>query len=132
VNKRLDLVLADRTDSSHPRNLAVDSLLNISRIGKQTPVQDNAYEFVGIALFSEKGSAILRRVYRDAQTRNPSPFHESPSFNQSGFVDIIQEIIGEGHQVSGLEVSNGWIEIHERIDVDQAEKELQIVQPSRS
>ena len=132
VNKRLDLVLADRTDSSHPRNLAVDSLLNISRIGKQTPVQDNAYEFVGIALFSEKGSAILRRVYRDAQTRNPSPFHESPSFNQSGFVDIIQEIIGEGHQVSGLEVSNGWIEIHERIDVDQAEKELQIVRPSRS
>ena len=132
VNKRLDLVLADRTDSSHPRNLAVDSLLNISRIGKQTPVQDNAYEFVGIALFSEKGSAILRRVYLDAQTRNPSPFHESPSFNQSGFVDIIQEIIGEGHQVSGLEVSNGWIEIHERIDVDQAEKELQIVQPSRS
>jgi phosphoenolpyruvate phosphomutase len=129
VDKRLDLVLADRNNSSHPRSLAVDSLLNISHIGKQTPQEDNAYEFVGIALFSERGSEILRSVYRDSKSRNPSPFHEASGFSQAGFVDIIQETINQGHQVAGLEVSSGWIEIHERIDVDRAEEELQIIRP---
>lgn len=131
VNKRLDLVIADRHDASHPRSLAVDSLLNISRIGKDVPRQENAYEFVGMGFFSEKGAKILRDVYSDAKSRNPSPFHEAPNADQASFVDIIQEVVNQGHQVSGLEISTGWIEIHDRIDVNRAEEELEIIRSNR-
>jgi len=131
VNKRLDLVLADRPDASHQRSLAIDSLLDVSRIGKQAPQQENTYEFVGIAFFSEKGAEILRDVYQDSMTRNSSPFHEASSFSQASFIDILQETIDQGHQVSGLEVSTGWIEIHERIDIDRAEQELEVIRSVR-
>jgi phosphoenolpyruvate phosphomutase len=131
VNKRLDLVIADRNDTNNIRSLTVDSLRNISRIGKLIPRQENTYEFVGMGLFSERGATILRDVYSESNSRKPSPFHEAPTFGQASFVDIIQETINQGHNVSGLEVSTGWIEIHERIDVKRAEEELEIIHPNR-
>ena len=54
VNKRLDLVTADRQDTNNVRSLAVDSLRNISQIGKQVVRQENTFEFVGMGFFSEK------------------------------------------------------------------------------
>ena len=131
VNKRLDLVIAGRSDPSNLRSLAVDSLLDVSRIGKQAPQQENTYEFVGIAFFSEKGSQILRNIYLDSKLRDPSPYHEASSFSQASFIDIIQEAIDQGHQVNGLEVSTGWIEIHERVDIDRAEQELEVIRRRR-
>ena len=131
VDKRLDIVIGDRRNTSHARSLAVDSLLNISRIGKDVPRGDNAYEFVGMGLFSKKGAEILRKVYNDTKLINPSPFNEASTFEQASFVDIIQETINQGHKVSGLEVSTGWIEIHQRIDVNRAEEELDIIRPNR-
>ena len=131
VNKRLDLAIADRHNSSNMRSLAIDSLLDISRIGKQAPQQENTYEFVGIAFFSEKGAEILRNTYHDSKARNPSPFHEAPTFSQAAFTDVIQETISQGHQVNGLEVSTGWIEIHQRNDINQAEQELESIRRYR-
>jgi phosphoenolpyruvate phosphomutase len=131
VNKSLDLVTADRQDTNNIRSLAVDSLRTISKIGKQVVRQENTFEFVGMGFFSEKGAEILRKIYNDAKTRNPSPFHEASEFSQASFNDIIQEAIDQGHKVSGLEISTGWIEIHERVDVNHAEEELEILRPNR-
>jgi choline kinase len=131
VDKRLYLAIGDRRDSSRLRSLTVDSLLDITRIGKRTPQQKNTYEFVGMALFSQRGAEILRNIHQNSSARSPSPFQEASSFSQASFIDIIQETIDEGHQVSGLEVSTGWIEIHERIDVERAEQELEVIRSHR-
>ena len=58
-----------------------------------------------------------------------SPFHESSSFEQAAIVDIIQEVIDQGYPVQGLELSTGWIEIHNPQDALLAEKELDTVRP---
>ena len=99
----------------------------ITRIGKEVPSQLADYEFIGLAYFSENGAEIIRKVYRDALSKNPSPFHEAPSFEQASIVDIDQEIIDLGFPVLGMEVSTGWIEIHTRVDVGKAEQELNSV-----
>ncbi len=132
VNKRLDLVIADRRDTNHRRSLAVDSLLNVSRIGKNSPQQENTYEFTGMAFFSAKGADILRETRRVAMEKNASPFHEADNFRQASFNDLIQETINQGTLVNGLEISTGWIEIHQREDVQRAEQELEIIRLSRS
>jgi phosphoenolpyruvate mutase len=132
VNKRLDLAIADRSDTNHRRSLAVDSLLEISHIGKNAPQQETTYEFTGMAFFSEPGARIMREMYSGAQSRNPAPFHEADRFSQATFNDLIQETINQGHVVNGLEVSTGWIEIHQRVDVERAEKELEMIRLRRS
>ena len=43
---------------------------------------------------------------------------------QANVMDILQEIIDQGFQVIGLEVSTAWIEIHNRQDIQMAEEEL--------
>lgn len=124
VDKRLELVISGRQYRSHPRSLLVDSPVTITRIGKDIPKQESDYEFVGIALFSAKGAEILRSVYRTAKTQGASPFHESPNFGKAAIVDIFQEIMDQGFPVLGIEVSTGWIEIHNRQDILTAEEEL--------
>ena len=42
-------------------------------------------------------------------------------------MDILQEIIEQGYPVLGLELSTGWVEIHNREDVGTAEEELDAV-----
>jgi len=132
VSKRLDLAIADRRDTDHRRSLAVDSLLEISHIGKNAPQQENTYEFTGMAFFSAQGARIIREMYSAAQSRNQAPFHEADGFGQATFNDLIQETINQGHVVNGLEVSTGWIEIHQRMDVERAEKELEMIRLRRS
>jgi hypothetical protein len=71
-------------------------------------------------------------MYSAAQSRNQAPFHEADGFGQATFNDLIQETINQGHVVNGLEVSTGWIEIHQRVDVERAEKELEMIRLRRS
>ena len=124
VDKRLDLAIGGRQYPSRSHSLIVDSPVTISHIGKDIPKQNADYEFIGIAFFSEKGAETLRKVYEGAKAQGATPFHESPSFDQATIVDIIQEIIDQGFPVMGLELSTGWIEIHNRHDVRKAEEEL--------
>ena len=126
IDKRLDLAIGTRQYSSR-RRLQTDSPVKITQIGKAIPKQMADYEFVGIVLFSDKGAEILRDVYNTAKKKGASPFHESSSIDQANVVDILQEIIDQGFPVLGLELSTGWIEIHNREDVGRAEEELDSV-----
>ena len=126
VDKRLDLAIGARQYSSR-RRLQADSPVKITRIGKAIPKQMADYEFVGIAFFSDRGAQFLRDVYSTAKNEVASPFHESSSIEQANVVDILQEIIDQGFPVLGLELSTGWIEIHNREDVSKAEEELDAV-----
>jgi phosphoenolpyruvate phosphomutase len=40
------------------------------------------------------------------------PFHEAESLQTASLTDLIQELIERGVEVSCVEVSSGWMEIH--------------------
>jgi choline kinase len=98
--------------------------VEIARIGKNIRTDEADYEFTGIAYFSEEGARILRKVYQDCLATDDGAFHEAESFAHAGVTDMIQEIIDRGFSVLGLEVYQGWMEIHKPEDVEIAAIEL--------
>ena len=85
---------------------------NILRIGKQIDPKKAHGEFIGLALFSKRGSETLKRCYTGSLKKYKNKkFHESSSVDKAYFTDIIQEIIDNGFQVNYLDVYGDWIEI---------------------
>ena len=77
-----------------------------------------------MAYFSEEGAGILKKVYHDCCQDNVLPFHEAKNFGQATETDLLQEIIERGFKVTGMEVYQGWMEIHNYSDIDIANQEL--------
>jgi len=99
-------------------------MIELTKIGKNISKSDADYEFIGIAYFSEKGAEILKKVYDDCKRNAKGRFHESESFDRASDLDLIQEIIDRGFVVNALEVYKGWIEVHNKKDIEIAEKML--------
>jgi phosphoenolpyruvate phosphomutase len=112
-NKKLDLVCTKYHPEVGIRTLTFDRSNPILRIGKNIPEDEADYEFIGMAMFSSKGTEILREEYNNLKKRHVKrPFGESESLQKASFVDIIQHLIDKGIAVSALEVNSGWMEIH--------------------
>ncbi len=125
VDKRLDLVVSkEKRRPRFHRSLHPTGLAELERIGKEIDVEVADYEFAGVAYFSEEGARILRKVYHDAEAESVGAFHEARSFPEAGVTDLIQEVIDRGFSVYGLQVYKGWMEIHNRQDVELAEREM--------
>lgn len=124
VDKKLDLVISQGKRSTHYRSLHPMKRAKITQIGKNINVERADYEFIGMAYFSEEGARILRKVYHDCLATVDGPFHEADSFDRAGVTDLLQEVIDRGFAVHGLEVFQGWMEIHKNEDVEIAAVEL--------
>ncbi|MDY7076362.1 MAG: isocitrate lyase/phosphoenolpyruvate mutase family protein [Chloroflexota bacterium] len=124
VDKRLDLVVSHGKHARHYRSLHPMKRTAITQVGKNINVEKADYEFTGIAYFSEEGARILRKVYHDCLATVDGPFHEADSLAQAGVTDLLQEVIDRGFAVHGLEIFQGWIEVHKKEDVDIAAAEL--------
>lgn len=84
----------------------------IVRIGQQLPREQAHGEFIGMAMFSEKGTQALRECYRASQERyKTTGFHEAGSFIKASFTDMIQELIDRGHSVQAVPIFKGWMEV---------------------
>jgi phosphoenolpyruvate phosphomutase len=84
----------------------------VARIGQQLPHEQTHGEFIGMAMFSEKGTQALRDCYRAAQEAYKSTgFHESGSLAKASFTDMIQELIDRGHAVEAVPIFKGWMEV---------------------
>jgi phosphoenolpyruvate phosphomutase len=82
------------------------------KIGQQLPREQAHGEFIGMAMFSEKGAQALRDCYRSAQEQYKSTgFHEAGSFAKASFTDMIQELIDRGHRVDAVPIFKGWMEV---------------------
>jgi len=123
IDKNLDLVLTKNKPTTEIRKLYQEDN-NIIRIGKAINKGMADFEFVGIAFFSEYGVEIIRKIYQDCKLNHKGPFHEAESFEMASFTDFIQEIIDRGFKVDFFEVHKGWIEIHNKKDVETAERIL--------
>lgn len=121
--KKLDLILSKNKPSGERRRLYQKDN-EILRIGKKINKNMADYEFVGIAYFSEYGAEIIKKIYNDCKLNHKGPFHEANSFESASITDFIQEIIDRGFKVNLLEIHKGWIEIHNKKDIELAERLL--------
>ena len=84
----------------------------IVKIGQHVPQEQAHAEFIGMAMFSEKGIQALTGAYRNALSASANkPFHESPSLTKASFTDMIQELIDSGHGVQAVPIFKGWMEV---------------------
>jgi phosphoenolpyruvate phosphomutase len=84
----------------------------IVRIGQQLPREQAHGEFIGMAMFSEKGTLAFRECYKAAQASQASAgFHESRNLSKASFTDLIQEMIDRGHTVQAVPIFKGWMEV---------------------
>jgi len=85
----------------------------VVKIGKKVPADQANCEFAGLALFDKSGFERLLNVYREVLTKHGNkPFHEASSPVTASLTDMLQELINQGEEVVGVEVSSGWMEIH--------------------
>jgi len=121
IDKILELVLTKNKPSEQTRDLyQIEN--EIVRIGRSINMEMADYEFTGIAYFSEYGVESIRRIYNECKLNHKGNFHEANSFQNASFIDFIQEVIDRGFRVDILEVHKGWFEIHNRKDIEIAEK----------
>ena len=119
----LDLVVTKKNFNSGLRSLRQSPLTELVRIGKQVHLDSADSEFIGVAYFSENGARALRETYEDLVKKEDTSFHESSAFKDASFNDIFQELADRGYPIHGLEVHQGWREIHTRKDLRLAEAE---------
>jgi phosphoenolpyruvate phosphomutase len=117
----VDLVITKYPPIKGRRQLNIGRHNPILKIGKDIPREEANYEFVGIALFSENGLNILKKLYEKSKVRYyRKKFHEAKSFEKASFTDMIQELIDNGIEISSLEVNSGWTEVHTFEDYKRA------------
>ena len=95
---------------------------NTSRFGKYT--KDMIGEFLGIMKLSKNGSKILLDRYEELEKLHVGQFHEASSFESAYIVDIIQDIIDLGVNVSPIKISGKWCEIDTLQDLENSKKKF--------
>ena len=84
----------------------------VLKIGQHLPLEQAHAEFIGLAMFSEKGAEALKRAYREASNKYEAKgFHEAGAFIRASFTDMIQELIDTGHEVNCVTIFKGWMEV---------------------
>ena len=123
IDKKLDLVLTKNKPLKERRVLHQKDN-DIVRIGKNIDKKMADYEYIGIAYFSENGVDICRKIFHESKKNHIGPFQEASSFEKASFTDFIQEIIDRGFKVNILDIHKGWLEVHDKDDVEVAERIL--------
>jgi len=122
--KELDLVIEKSLEYNHPRRIIPKFEKRILRIGKKISKELATAEFIGIAYFSTEGAKNLKKVYGDCQKNRPGRFHEATDLKHASITDMLQEMIDRGYKIHYFEVTDGWIEIHNKDDLKYAETML--------
>ena len=103
------------------RYISPDEQNRIVKIGQHVPHEQAHGEFIGLAMFSERGIDAFKRVYRDAQqTYQTKGFHEAGSLTKATFTDMVQELIDHGHSVNCVPTFKGWMEVDSFEEYQQA------------
>jgi len=85
----------------------------VTKIGKNVNANEAYGEFIGLAKFSKKGAEILKREYVQVKKHfgQNSPFHESLTLEKAYLTDMIQELVDKGHNISNVDIKDGWMEL---------------------
>jgi phosphoenolpyruvate phosphomutase len=84
----------------------------IVKLGQQLPHDQAHGEFIGMAMFSDKGIKAFRDCYRASLDKYKSAgFHEAGTLAKASFTDLVQELIDLGHRVDAVPIFKGWMEV---------------------
>ncbi|MEO7327525.1 MAG: isocitrate lyase/phosphoenolpyruvate mutase family protein [Minicystis sp.] len=107
-----DLVVLKDAQESGYRFLGAEAPHVVAKVGRTIPAKQGSGEFVGMAMFTQKGARLLTDTYRQlSETRSVGEFHEADSLRAASFPDLLQELIDRGHEVCAIDVYKGWLEI---------------------
>ncbi|MEK7797247.1 MAG: isocitrate lyase/phosphoenolpyruvate mutase family protein, partial [Nitrospirota bacterium] len=119
-----DLVLMDVPPPAGYRFVPLDGPGRMVRIGQHLDPEQAHGEFIGLAMFSERGTALLKSAYHAVSSQPAAPFHEAPSLQKASLTDMLQELVTRGHEVSCLTIYKGWMEVDTFEDYQQAWADL--------
>lgn len=112
-NKKLDLIKAKYDPVIGLRKLEVERENPVEKIGKKLSEDEANFEFIGLAMFSDKGIKNFKQAYHTSKEKyTQGQFQEAESFDLAHFYDLLQEMIDGGYKVNVLEISGGWSEVH--------------------
>jgi phosphoenolpyruvate phosphomutase len=84
----------------------------VVKIGQHLSHDQAHGEFIGMAMFSEKGIDAFRSGYRAALEKyKATGFHEAGTVTKASFTDLIQELIDQGQRVDAVPIFKGWMEV---------------------
>jgi phosphoenolpyruvate phosphomutase len=99
----------------------------VVRIGRTIAPRDAQAEFIGLALFSPRGTRILRDTYhRLAKSANQHPFHEAVRFERATLCDLVQELLDQGLPVTAVDIYKGWMEVDTYDDYVKVCEQIQL------
>ena len=109
-----DLIIAEKDPFRDGRILTSHRKNKINKIGKNLDLKRVNFEFCGISYFSKSGVKKLKDVYLELKNKN-----KKVSFD---FMALIQHMIDNDQEISGLEINGGWLEVRNDKQFDYAKK----------
>lgn len=122
--KPVDLVVTSDPPPSGHRSLGDDASDRLVRISPRLAPDAATGEFIGLALFSARGTDLLREAYARVRAARPAPFHDADSVATASFCDMIQDLVDAGHPVTCASTYKGWLEIDTFEDYQRAWAEI--------
>ncbi len=117
----IDLIKASNLPPQGERVVGLEQDNPVVKMGQSLSPEEATHEFIGIAMFSEKGAQALLSLYDEFSENPPSgSFYEAESFSKADLSDILQAMMDRGHKVSSLEIHKGWMEVHNFEDYKRA------------
>lgn len=119
-----DLVCLDTPPSTGYRFVTPDGPTGLVKIGQHLDPDQSHGEFIGLAMFSERGTEVLKSAYKKAASKPGVPFHEAPSLTKASLTDMLQELADQKQEISCVTIYKGWMEVDTFEDYQQAWAEL--------
>ena len=120
LSKPLDLVVTAGTPEAGLRALPGGAEDRLVAVGQRIAPERATGEFIGLARFSERGTAALRAAYEGRLAAPGGPFHEADSPERAAFTDLLQELVARGEAVACVDVYKGWLEVDTFEDYQRA------------
>jgi phosphoenolpyruvate phosphomutase len=121
--KPLDLVVTEHTPAAGLRALGDGGDDTLVTVGARVAPEGANGEFIGMALFSERGTQALRSAW-DTARAGTGRFHEADSVERAAFTDLLQELVVRGERVHCVDVYKGWLEVDTFEDYQRAWAEI--------
>ncbi len=118
ISRPLDIVIAKNQPIIKDRIVKDKKLNEILKIGKKVSKEEANFEFVGMALISDKILKLIKEIYKEHLDSGKEI--QGKKVENADFVDMIQELIDRGIKVSALEIYKGWMEINSFKDYKDA------------
>ena len=113
----LDLVVTE-TASNGRRFMPPEGGSRVLRIGPEVPPDEAHGEFIGMAMFSERGAATLLDVHARLMAER------AEGLERASVTQILQALIDRGHAVTAVDIHKGWMEIDSFEDYRRAWAEV--------